>query len=68
MRKESGSIIIEWFDELGSKVGQLVCKSYGHAIKIADLWEGKHAGNSVVIYRVMYNTHYQNKKWDFKDV
>ena len=65
MRKETGSLIIEWYDELGHKAGSCVRDSLHIGEKIATLWESKHPGNSVVISRILYNTHANNNKWDY---
>lgn len=66
MRKERGKILIEWYDEYSHKVGECERKNYAIAIKIADFWESKHPKNSVVISHIMYNTHSNSDKWEYK--
>lgn len=66
MRKKTGTVIIEWYDEYGSKSGSQECTSYTHAKKISDLWESLNSNNSCVISHIMYNTKCQINKWDHK--
>ena len=68
MRKPTGAILIEWYDELGHKVGSCERNSYIIGKKIADLWESKHLGNSVVISHILYNTYRNGNKWEYKSM
>ena len=65
MRKPRGTLLIEWYDDLGHKVGSCERDSYTTGRKIADLWESKHQDNSVVISRILYNTKSNNDKWTY---
>jgi len=67
MRKPKGALLIEWYDELGHKAGSCERDSYTIGRKIADLWESKQPGNSVVISRILYNTKSNNHKWEYKN-
>jgi len=66
MRKPTGILLIEWYDGFGHKVGSCERESYIIGKKIADLWESKHPGNSVVISHILYNTHSKSDKWEYK--
>lgn len=65
MRKPKGALLIEWYDELGHKVGSCERQSYTMGEKIAALWESKQPGNSVVISRILYNTKSNSDKWQY---
>lgn len=63
MRKETGILIIQYFDHYGHKEKEETCESFIFGKSKAMEWEHQHPGNSVVIMRVMYNTKSNNDKW-----
>lgn len=66
MRKETGKLIIQYYDEYGHKVSEEDEDDSFISSKDKVLaWENNRPGNNAVVMRVMYNTHSNNQKWKY---
>lgn len=63
MRKERGTYIIEYYDNVGHKVKKETESGYTKALLNVHEWEQENKGNNAVITLIMYNTILNNEKW-----
>lgn len=68
MKKETGKLLIECYDNYGNKVVSHEDETrYTVALVLAKAWEDKNEGNTAVISRIMYNSVCEHEKWAYTD-
>ena len=65
MRKETGLIFLEKYDEYSHKVDTIEKPNVVDAICEANDWEEQHPRNSAVVSRILYNTNSKMDKWGY---
>ena len=66
MRKITGLIVVELYDEYSHKVHIKKAKSFIKASKKVEKWEKKNPRYTGVISRILYNTNFKSDKWEYK--